>query len=554
MELFKLFGSILIDDKEANKSLSRVEKKTESFTKGLGKALKGAGKLAAGIGMGAGALGAAVFALGLKTGEAADRILDLNSATGMSTDEIQKWEKAAKLAGTNTETMTNASAKLTKSLDAMSVETDKGAEALGKLGLTFDEIEKMSADERMNVLTEALGEVDDKTERARIGTDLFGKSWADMAPIIDLGKEALENAKGSANIISNDDLNMANDFRMKVVEMKDQLGHFVDKIGLAVMPMLISFMESVEKYLPVIEQTFKEVFDAIALAVDWGIEKIQSVMDMMGEWFSDSDITLQDIKDAFVKYLDLIKERVEFIFNTIHEIVKKVLELVVPFIKEQLDKIMAFWNENGEQIMEAVDNVFTAVKKTIEYLMPIISEIIEKAWKLISGIIESSLDVIMGIIEFFVGVLTGDWQKAWDGIKSIVKGVWDGITGIVQFAVDQIADIVNGIMDKVNAVKNAVSNFLGSKPVKSGIELKGNFKTGLPGLAHGGTVTEAGHVMVGEVGPEILDLPKGARVTPLDKVGGGVTLQINNPKFFNQQDVDKMMEPVIHRLRTLRVT
>ena len=34
---------------------------------------------------------------------------------------------------------------------------------------------------------------------------------------------------------------------------------------------------------------------------------------------------------------------------------------------------------------------------------------------------------------------------------------------------------------------------------------------------HCGNIVEEGRVLVGEKGPEILDLPRGARVTPLDK-------------------------------------
>ena len=41
----------------------------------------------------------------------------------------------------------------------------------------------------------------------------------------------------------------------------------------------------------------------------------------------------------------------------------------------------------------------------------------------------------------------------------------------------------------------------------------------LPGLADGGTVTSGGRALVGERGPELLDLDRGARVIPLDAAG-----------------------------------
>jgi hypothetical protein len=53
----------------------------------------------------------------------------------------------------------------------------------------------------------------------------------------------------------------------------------------------------------------------------------------------------------------------------------------------------------------------------------------------------------------------------------------------------------------------------------------------VPGLAEGGTVTSGGTVLVGEQGPEFLNLPRGASVTPLGQGGAtiNIVVNINNP-------------------------
>jgi len=80
MNIFKLFGSIFVDSDEANKSISKTDKKAE----GLGTTfLKGAGKVAkfgAILGTAAIGAGAAVLALAKKVGNNADRLLDMASA------------------------------------------------------------------------------------------------------------------------------------------------------------------------------------------------------------------------------------------------------------------------------------------------------------------------------------------------------------------------------------------------------------------------------------------------------------------------------------------
>jgi hypothetical protein len=49
----------------------------------------------------------------------------------------------------------------------------------------------------------------------------------------------------------------------------------------------------------------------------------------------------------------------------------------------------------------------------------------------------------------------------------------------------------------------------------------------LPGMAAGGTVTSSGMALIGEKGPEILNLPRGATVTPLTGTSGGGGNTIN---------------------------
>ncbi|WP_100406267.1 hypothetical protein [Bacillus solitudinis] len=83
MEIFRLMGSVFIDDKDAQKGLDNIDdkgKKTESKFK---KASKGIAIGAAAIGTAAIAAGGAVLGLATKAGDYSDRILDLNSITGM---------------------------------------------------------------------------------------------------------------------------------------------------------------------------------------------------------------------------------------------------------------------------------------------------------------------------------------------------------------------------------------------------------------------------------------------------------------------------------------
>ena len=340
MEIFKLFGSILIDDKEANKSMAKSEKNAEGFAQKLGGGIKTAAKWGVAVGAAATAVGGAMIAAGLRVGDMADRLLDLNAITGMSTDEIQRWERVTKEAGVSADAVTNASQRLTRQLDAMSSESNKGNQAMRQLGLSFDEISKMNADERMNVLTRALSEVDDATERAKLGTDLFGGSWKEIAPVVDLGADAMDRAKASANIFSEEDLKRANDFRVRIALLKDQANFLFMEFAMRLLPILELFFDWVDENMPQIQEFFKVAFDVIFFV----IEQVWKVMS-------------ENVLPIFVRFYDWIKPYmpqiqriVEMAFSAIAVAINMVvapLEFVISLFQRALAAARAFFDAVG---------------------------------------------------------------------------------------------------------------------------------------------------------------------------------------------------------------
>jgi hypothetical protein len=172
------------------------------------------------------ALGAGFLALATQTGNYADRILDLSAITGMSTDAIQEFQNVAKIAGVSLESVTAASSKLTRQMTELQTGTGKNAEALAELGIEFTNLEKMSPDERMKTLIDALANIEDPANRARLGTDLLKNSWQDIAPIVALGSVEIDKARQATRdmgaVMGIDALNNANNFRIGMENLKTE--------------------------------------------------------------------------------------------------------------------------------------------------------------------------------------------------------------------------------------------------------------------------------------------------------------------------------------------
>ncbi|MEI8350097.1 MAG: hypothetical protein WCI77_08075 [Candidatus Omnitrophota bacterium] len=72
----------------------------------------------------------------------------------------------------------------------------------------------------------------------------------------------------------------------------------------------------------------------------------------------------------------------------------------------------------------------------------------------------------------------------------------------------------------------------------------------IPRFEKGGNVISPGLTLVGERGPEILNLPAGARVSPLNKQGNitHIHIEINNPSVRSDTDIDAITEAVSTKL------
>ena len=200
-ELFKIMGTIGINNSEADSALESTEGKAAKTSKSIGQRMQeGLGKAEKAIGtVGKSmtkwvtgpivAASAGVFGLMTKTGDYADRVLDLSDITGMSTDAIQEWSYVADIAGVSSEAVTDAVAGLVRRLPQLESEGGRATEAMDKLGLSYEELSNLSPDEQVDALMYALSEIEDPLERNAIGSQLFGGAWKDLAPILSMGAD-----------------------------------------------------------------------------------------------------------------------------------------------------------------------------------------------------------------------------------------------------------------------------------------------------------------------------------------------------------------------------
>ncbi|MBI2764853.1 MAG: hypothetical protein HYX53_02950 [Chloroflexi bacterium] len=217
-------------------------------------------------------------------------------------------------------------------------------------------------------------------------------------------------------------------------------------------------------------------------------------------------------------------------------------------ITEAVTTAIGFVRDHWHEIEDVIRPVVEAAKL-----------VVQTAWDQMRLQIETVLGVIKGVVDVFMGVFTGDWDRAWAGVKGIFGAVWTGLEGTARNAITLLAGLaplmldaakglgaalkdgivsgIKGIAENVgdiaqaliDAFREAVNRALRWLNDNVRIEVPGfdppgpgsipGFSWGFPliQLARGVRDFRGGLALVGEEGPELVHLPRGADVLPADQ-------------------------------------
>lgn len=163
------------------------------------------------------------------TVDGVDKLNDLSDATGASIENLSALEDIAARTGTSMDTAGAAIIKLNKALSDAKPKSDQAA-AFEALGLSVEKLKKLDPAEAIRQVAIALSGYASDGNKARLVQELFGKSLAEVAPLLkDLAEKGEFNAKMTA-----EQTQRAEDFNKQLFELKknsvDAARAIVDKL------------------------------------------------------------------------------------------------------------------------------------------------------------------------------------------------------------------------------------------------------------------------------------------------------------------------------------
>lgn len=230
------------NDSLLTKGLRSAQAKLKSFGRGF--------SVAGGVVAAAGSSALApMLAATTAFASSGDELSKAADKTGASVESLSELRHAATQSAVSFKTLGTALNKSQRNLAEAAKGDLVAAEAFDALGLSVDELIQMSPDQQFEAIADRISKIEDPAMRTAAAMDVFGKSGAELMPLILGGAEGIESLRAEARAlglqVSGKDASAATLLGDTWANVKKTLGAVVFQVGAALAPALTDVMKAI---------------------------------------------------------------------------------------------------------------------------------------------------------------------------------------------------------------------------------------------------------------------------------------------------------------------
>lgn len=510
VEIFKLFGSIFVNNDEANKSISETEKKSKGVASTLGNGIKTAAKwgtaMVGGAVAGVGALSSvaestreyrtemgkldtAFTTNKFSAADAKQTYSDLYAVVGdsgqateaanhlsllcNSTKDLQSW----------TEICTGVYGQFGDSLPIEGLteaanETAKVGQVTGPLA---DALNWMGVSE--DAFNEKLAKCSSEQERQQLITSTLTSLYSDASAqyketngdVMESNRahQQLSDTMAQIGAVAEPVLNSLIGLGGKLLE---QLSPLIESVAEKLAPVLINICEEVapiivsmlEQIMPLIEELLPFIAQLMEQLAPIIVQLVEALLPVLVQ-------VIKQLLPPFMEILDALMPLLDTIFQLVQPFIDLILQLIEPFaalistaiaplivklaelLNNLLQPLIPVFNEIAGILSETLQPVFEALAPVFDLLTDALSPLFE----LLSMLLNAILPALTPVIEILADVFSNVLGLAIKGIS----GAIESLTGIFNGLIDFIDGVFSGNWDKAwNGILEIFKNVLNLIP------------------------------------------------------------------------------------------
>lgn len=360
----------------------------------------------------------------------ADTVLTESTVTGIATDKLQEYMYAAELVDVSTETLTKSMAKQIKSMKSAQDGSKSMVAAYDALGVSITDANGnlRDSDTVYWELIDALGKVENETERDALAMTILGKSAQELNPLITAGSERMnelgEEARKAGYVVSD--------------EMLGAYGRLDDQVQRLTLGTKAAKNALGTVLLPVLTDLAGEGVDLLGEFTN-GILEANGDISKMGEV----------IGNILPKAINAIMQYVPVILNLIGQLIKSVGKAIV-------DNLPLIVESAVQVVLSILEGLISALPKIAEGALLLVMSLVNGILDNLPRIIEAAIQVVVTIANGIAEALPTLIPTIVSVIMQIVTTLIDHLPEILQAALAIIVALAQGILDAIPVLIDAL--------------------------------------------------------------------------------------------------
>lgn len=428
---------------------------------------KGLLSAAAGLGAAGGVIGgliaggittafSAVSDFASNLGEVGGRLVDMSDRTGISVEALAELDHAAQMSGTSLEAVEGGLTKMGVKLVDAAGGSKTAVAAFDAIGVSVSELQSLSPDQQFAVIAEELSKIEDPGARAAATMDIFGKSGADLIPLMKDGAKGIQSFREEAKKlgrVSGEDARALDDLGDTFGTVQAAMSNAANTTAAAFAPALTDLAQAI---IPV-ASWFGETARAVAPVVTgFGravseVYNLSTAMDLLNGAGVMIEESFGSIGTAFTATIAGLSADFGEMFGTVTQGFQGLFDAIAAgdmgaAFEVQIATINVLWQQGLEMLGVDWVEIWATIQDTFN---------------------QASGNIQMAWIDW-----TSSLAGFWNDLVATVRDIWDRFTGWLQSTFVWIKKLVGAVSEEVAAeqqkmIADATDQKIGGRNAKN---------------------------------------------------------------------------------------
>ena len=440
----------------AEDSGKEAEKSTEGFTVMKGVLSNLATQVINSVIDGLKNMGKAMVDTVAEVGELGDEIDKESQKLGLSAEKYQELSYAMEMSGASIDNVKKGIMQINTALAGVENGVEGASEQFDALGVSLTNADgslKSSEDVLLESI-DALASMEDVTQRNALAQDIFGKSYTELAPLLNTGAEGIKDLMSEAEeygmVMSNDVVSASADFDDSLTRMQGTIQGVKNNMVGQLLPSITTVING-----------FSSLANGSTGASSMIKVGIYQMIDEFKEMIPEALAFVQTLSDTILEVApSVVNALMDGIVSAIPELMPTVMNIITTIIETLLGMLPQVIDGGMQIIVGLINGITNAIPQLVGMLPQIITNIVTTLTNNLPLIISAGMQLLVALSNGIIQALPDLIAQMPTIITSIVNSLLDSIPIIISTGVTLLTSLINNMDSIIEGIVEALPSLI----------------------------------------------------------------------------------------------